>query len=149
MAELTAIESWVGALLAKLSPAQRTAVARKTGQALRRSQSKRITAQKDPDGSPYKPRAKPKRIRNKAGGIRRRAMFAKLKTARFMKVEASADEVGVGFLGRAARIAKRHQEGSSRKVYGRLRTTPKRELLGLSDEDLDLVRSTLLDHLTK
>lgn len=150
MSDFQAIEEWAGALLAKLTPTERRGVARKAGQALRREQNQRIKRQEAPDGSKYAPRAKqPKRFREKAGGIRRRAMFAKLRTAKFMKVQASPDEIGVGFLGRAAQIAKVHQEGNTRRTRsGRRYVTPQRELLGLSPSDVDVIRTTLLNHLT-
>jgi len=148
---LEAIESWAGALLVKLSPAQRAAVARKTGMALRRAQSRRIAAQRAPDGSAYALRAKSSgRFRQKAGTIKRRSMFAKLRTTRFMKIETSAQAVGVGFLGRAAKIARTHQYGARRtsRRTGRTYVTPKRELLGFSDHDLKIVRDTLIEHLS-
>lgn len=50
---LSALEDWVAPLLAKLEPAQRRALARNVGQALRRSQAARIAAQQNPDGSAY------------------------------------------------------------------------------------------------
>lgn len=151
MSDLQAIESWAGALLAKLTPSQRAQIARKTGMALRRSQSQRIAAQKNPDGSAYAPRAKNTgRFRQKSGTIKRRTMFSKLRTARFMNVDATASEVGVGFLGRAAQIAETHQEGATHRSRrtGRAIVTPKRELLGFSKADLQIIQDTLLDHLT-
>jgi len=151
MSDLESIESWAGALLTKLSPAQRAAVARQTGMALRRAQSRRIAAQRAPDGSAYPPRAKSSgRIRQKIGAIKRRSMFAKLRTARFMKIETSAQAVGVGFLGRAAKIARIHQEGARRtsRRTGRVYVTPRRELLGFSDNDIKIVRDTLIAHLS-
>lgn len=150
MSEFQAIEDWVGGLIHKLTPAQRARLARKAGQALRRSQSQRIAAQKSPDGSPYKPRAKqPGRFRQKQGAIRRGKMFTKLRTARFMKVSASPRDVGVGFMGRTARIAQEHQKGArtTSSRTGRTQVTPQRELLGFSSGDLDIVRDTILNHL--
>lgn len=150
MSDLQTIEEWAGALLARLSPAQRIRAARQVGMALRRSQSKRIAAQREPDGSSYTPRSPASsQFRQKAGAIKRRTMFARLRTTRFLKVEASAQEIGVGFMGRAASIARTHQNGARRQSRrtGRTYTTPKRELLGFSDSDIDTLRDTLLDHL--
>lgn len=149
MSDLSALEDWAGALLQKLTPQRRAAVARKVGQALRASQSRRIAAQKAPDGSAYPPRAKG--LRQKPGSIRRKAMFSKLRTAKYLKVSASAQEIGVGFTGRVARIAEVHQKGGrvaaspSRRAY----TMPRRELLGLTDGDLDIVRRALIDLLVE
>lgn len=150
MSDLQAIEEWAGALLQQLSPAQRITAARKVGQALRRSQSKRIAAQRAPDGSAYAPRSVATgRLRQKAGTIKRRTMFARLRTTRFLKVEASAQEIGVGFMGRAASIARTHQDGAKRRSRrsGITYTTPKRELLGFSADDIQHLRDSLLDHL--
>lgn len=47
---------WADGLLAKLSPGQRTQLAREIARSLRQSQSQRIAAQKNPDGSPFAPR---------------------------------------------------------------------------------------------
>ena len=50
--DLTLLETWCAPLLAKLTAGQRTQVARKIGQALRRSQHQRIVANRAPDGIP-------------------------------------------------------------------------------------------------
>lgn len=145
MSDLKALEDWAGALLQKLTPQQRAAVARKVGQTLRASQSQRIAAQKAPDGSAYQPRAKS--LRQKPGIIRRKAMFSKLRTAKYLKVSASAQEIGVGFIGRVARIAHVHQKGARVTPEGGRRpySMPRRELLGLTDSELDTVRGSLID----
>lgn len=149
MTDLAALESWAGALLQKLSPQERKAVTRKVGQALRASQRQRIAAQRAPDGSAYAPRSKKKGFRQKVGTVRRKAMFTKIRTAKFMRVDASDREVGVGFSGRVAAIAQVHQSGARRRSRstGRTYVTPRRELLGLSDSDIEIVRDALLEHL--
>lgn len=48
-------------------------------------------------------------LRAKAGRVKRAAMFAKLRTGRYMTVEATADGLALGFAGRVARIARVHQ----------------------------------------
>jgi phage virion morphogenesis protein len=63
--ELSAVETWAGALLGQLSPAGRRTVMRDVARELRRSQQKRIAAQRNPDGSAYEPR-KAKAVRKKA-----------------------------------------------------------------------------------
>jgi len=144
--DMEAIDAWVGALLARLTPARRLAVNRAVALELRRSQRQRIAAQRNPDGSPYKARApQPKGLRERAGKIRRRSMFAKLRTVRNLKHSATADDLAVGFSGRSAQIAQAHQEGSVRKARsGQRFVTPARILIGLSNQDLELVQDTYL-----
>ena len=73
--DLSQLETWCEPLLAKLQPGKRTQLARKIGQALRRSQHQRIVANKAPDGDSYLPRkrkpgATP--IRAKKGRVKRK-----------------------------------------------------------------------------
>ena len=65
MAELGAhdlgeLERFAGAILASLKPSERRSLLRKMARSLRRSQQQRITAQKNPDGSRFEPRKRPK-----------------------------------------------------------------------------------------
>lgn len=140
---LAALDSWLGRVLQGLSPGQRRRAATKLGQALRRSNLKRITQNTEPDGGSMEER-KPRldrrgRVRRKAGG----RMFRKLRLARFWRIDARPDSVEImprgsdklaaehhfgkkGFVGRAP-------DGS--KTFARY---PQRRLLGFSDSDRDL-----------
>lgn len=148
MDELQQFEEWAGPLLARLTPAARSALARTIGVELRRSQSARIQTQRAPDGSPYVPRKR--RLRDQAGKIKRGVMFAKLRQARYLKVRASHDEVTLGFLGRVSRIARVHQEGQMDAVRpgGPRVRYAHRPLLGFSAQDTQRVRDLLIDHLS-
>lgn len=147
---LEALEDWAAGLLGQLEPASRNRLARSLGQTLRRSQQQRVIAQRNPDGSKYAPR-KQRNLRVKQGRIKRKVqMFQKLRTARFLKVQGDGNAISVGFTGRIARIARVHQyglkdraeRGAPEMIYER------RELLGLLDADLDLIRDGILKHLT-
>ncbi|OWB27319.1 phage virion morphogenesis protein, partial [Xanthomonas oryzae] len=132
-------------LLARLQPGERRTLARKIGTELRRSQSQRIARQLAPDGTPYAPRKE--QLRNKAGRVKRKKMFAKLRQAKFLKVSASPNEVCVGFMGRVSRIASVHQDGQMDAVRPsgpRVRYL-KRTLLGVSKSDRAGIRSSILD----
>lgn len=144
--DLEALEDWAAPLLARLEDSQRRQLARRLATELRRSQRDRIRRQHNPDGTPYEPR---RRLRGKAGGIRRRAMFQKLATARYLKTRATANSAAVGFFGRVARIAAIHQYGRRDQVdrNGPAYDYPARELLGYTDRDLALIRDLLIDHL--
>jgi phage virion morphogenesis protein len=147
---LEALEDWAAGLLGQLEPASRIKLARSVGQALRRSQQQRIIAQQNPDGSKYVPR-KQRNLRGKQGRVKRKIkMFQKLRTASFLKVHADGNAASIGFTGRISRIARMHQFGLKDRPE---RGAPdvrydKRELLGLSESGLDLIRDYLLAHLT-
>lgn len=154
MDDLNALEDWAGALLSRLDPAQRRAVARDVGRELRKSQQGRIKAQQNPDGSPYEPRKArdnliSQRLREKRGRIKKGAMFVKMRTARYLKVTTDTQGIGIGFTGRVARLARVHQEGQSAEVArgGRNHLYPVRQLLGLTGAERDLIRDKLLRHL--
>ena len=151
MDDLTALESWAAGLLTQLAPASRRAAFRDIARELRRSQSTRIGQQKNPDQSAYearRPRPK-KHLRDKAGRIKRAAMFVKLKQARYLRAESDATGLAVGFAGRIARVARTHQLGLSDRVApgGPEYKYPARVLLGFTDEEREMIRDTLLKHL--
>jgi phage virion morphogenesis protein len=147
---LETLEDWAAGLLGQLEPASRNKLARSIGQALRRSQQQRIIAQRNPDGSKYAPR-KQRSLRGKQGRVKRKVqMFQKLRTARFLKVHGDGNSISVGFTGRIARIARVHHYGLKDRAE---RNAPdvryvQRELLGLSADDLDMIRDSLLMHFT-
>lgn len=146
--DLSALEDWAGGLLAKLDPREQRKVTQGIARDLRRNQQRRIAAQQNPDGTPFAPRKPRQTLRGKQSRIKRQ-MFTKLRQARYLKLQSTADSIAIGFLGRAARLARVHQYG--------LRDRPgqnapdvryaRRELLGFTPDDLDLIRDRLLDHL--
>lgn len=149
MSDLEQLEQWASPLLAKLQPAERRGLARRIGLELRRSQQLRIAAQQNPDGTRYAPR-KPQ-LRQRRGEIRRGAMFAKIRQAKHLKLQADASQISVGFFGRVARIARVHQEGLSDRVSrgGPQVRYERRQLLGFTDRDREMIRDALLEHLAK
>lgn len=150
--DLHQLEEWAGALLARLEPRQRIQVARKVGMELRRSQSQRIGDQRAPDGTSFIPRKERKDLRGKTGRIKRRRqnLFNKIRTARYLQVEATDNEVAVGFFGRIARIARVHQFGLKDRIAkdGPEYTYPARVLLGLSEAERERIRDIYLDHIS-
>ncbi|WP_313128923.1 phage virion morphogenesis protein [Stutzerimonas nitrititolerans] len=148
--DLHALEDWAGALLNQLQPKERRQVTQDIARDLRRSQQKRIATQRNPGGTPFAPRKPRQPLRAKAGRIKQRKMFAKLRTARYLRLQSDASSIAIGFVGRLSRIARVHQYGLRDKPG---RNSPdvqyqRRELLGFSDGDLDTIRSSLLRHLT-
>ncbi|GGY03807.1 phage virion morphogenesis protein [Paludibacterium paludis] len=145
---MTRYEDELSGLLMKLSPPQRRKLAREIATALRRETVKRIAAQENPDGSPMDPR-KPQ-LRSQKGRIRR-SMFAKLRTAKYLKTDATPNKAVVGFVARVERIARVHQEGLRDRVRpdGPTYQYPRRQLLGFADESVAMVSDRLLNFITK
>lgn len=149
--DLRQLEEWAGAFLRKLEPDQRRTLAVTIGNKLRRSQMARIRSQQNPDGSAFEPRKKPAgTLRNRRGAIKRNAMFAKLSTSRFFKMQASGDQVVIGFFGRVAKIARVHQDGLIDRVApkGALYRYPSRVIIGFTAADRQMIRDELIDHLS-
>ena len=151
--DLYALEAWATALLAKLQPAQRRAINHKVAIDLRRSQAQRIKAQQGPDGAAYPARKRRKEFKGKNGRIKRQkaAMFAKIRTAKHLKVKATGNQIEVGFFGWVARVAHVHQFGQQERVTkkGTVYKYPERPLLGLSELDRMVVRESILLHMKK
>lgn len=149
--ELTAIEDWATALQQRIAPGGRRQVARAIAIELRRSQQQRIAAQRDPDDQPFAPRKPRKDLRGKRGRIKRGAMFAKLRQARWLKTRVTGTGVEVGFFGRVGHIASVHQYGQVDAVApnGPRVRYPARRLLGFTAADRTMIRDRLIDHLSR
>jgi phage virion morphogenesis protein len=149
--DLHALATWAGALLARLQPAQRRAINHKVAIDLRRSQAQRIKAQQGPDGTAYPARKRRKEFKGKNGRIKRQKaeMFAKIRTAKHLKVKASNDQIEIGYFGWVARVAHVHQFGLRDVVSkkGPARKYPERRLLGLNKLDRVFIRDSFLRHI--
>ncbi|UOF13249.1 phage virion morphogenesis protein [Lysobacter capsici] len=143
MSDLDALEGWAAPLIAALSPAARRTLLRALAVDLRRSQQERIARQQNPDGSAYVAR------RPQRAGHARRAMFHRIRQARYLKAKIMPNGVQVGYQGRVARIARVHQEGGAEqsRPSGAVVRYARRKLLGLNEMDRDKVRRALLSRL--
>ncbi|MGA6673752.1 phage virion morphogenesis protein [Escherichia coli] len=75
-------------------------------------------------------------------------MFAKLRTARYLKARGDAGGLTVGYDGVAARIARVHQFGERDRVAAGVYTDyPARELLGITPADERLIADRLLNRI--
>lgn len=142
------LDAYLSALLSKLDAQQRRVLARAVAVELRRRQSARIAAQRNPDGTAYEPR-KPQ-LRHKRGSIRR-SMFTRLGMARYMRIETDPNIAAITFAGKALRIATVHHFGLRDRVNknGLTAKYPARELLGFDDSDIGRVTDLVLEHVTK
>ena len=151
MATVEEVQAKLTVLINNLSPQARRQLARNIGQALRKNQQARIARQENPDGTAFEPRKPRKEFGKKKGRIKRKAMFAKLRTARYFKIQSNANEVSVGFNGSSAMIAKVHQYGlmsSPSKTKDYKVRYAQRELLGFSQSDLDVIEDLVLAQLS-
>lgn len=151
MATVEEAQAKLTALINNLSPQARRQLARNIGQALRKSQQARIARQQNPDGTAFEPRKAQKQFGKKKGRIKRKAMFAKLRTAKYLKVRSNANEVAVGFTESSSIIANIHQYGligTVNKKHGLKVQYAQRELLGFSESDVELIENLIIEQLS-
>lgn len=151
MATVEEVQAKLTALINNLSPQARRQLARNIGQALRKNQQARIARQENPDGTAFEPRKPRKEFGKKKGRIKRKAMFAKLRTAKHLKIKSNANEVSIGFTSSSAAIAKIHQYGlmsSPSKTKNFKVRYAQRELLGFSQSDLDIIEDLVIEQLS-
>jgi len=143
--DLEQLTAWASAFLARLEPTARRSLLRAVATDLRRRNAARIAEQRNPDGTPYAPR-KPQ-LRLRAGRVRR-AMFMRLRTARFLKTESDAGSAAITVAASAQRIAKVHHFGLRDRVNkaGLQVQYAQRELLGFDDADVERLADLVLAH---
>jgi hypothetical protein len=88
--------------------------------------------------------------RKRPARIRRRAMFRRLATARFLRSGVDDQGVWVGFTGKVAQIASVHQHGLRDKpsLSAKAVAYPKRELLGITEGESNMLLDILYSQLS-
>ena len=151
MSDFADIEALAGALLRRVDAGERSKILRVMARTLRNSQAARITRQQDPDGQPFAARkAQPLGRLRRGGTIKRKAMFRKLRNTTNLQAGSTDTEAWVGFSGRAARIARVHQEGledAPAKGAKPVRYA-RRMLLGDTDAERQALLDILFTHVT-
>lgn len=140
-----ALEAFAADLIAGLDAGSRQQLATRIAQLLRQQNQRRIAAQQAPDGTPYAPR----KLQAKSGRIRR-AMFAKLRTARYLKAKGTPEGALVSFTAEVSRLASVHHLGLRDRVSRRSSlevTYTARPLLGIPPEDEALIAGLCADHI--
>ncbi|HCM9092784.1 TPA: phage virion morphogenesis protein [Enterobacter kobei] len=147
MIEFKPFDDKLVGLIGAMSPAGRQKLAAEIAKELRKSQQQRIKLQKAPDGTTYQAR-KRQPLRAKSGRIKR-AMFQKLRTARYIKASGSNDATVVEFTGKVQRIARVHQLGLKDRPNPHSRDVQysERQLLGFNRADKNLVEDLIIEHL--
>lgn len=129
-------------LLKNISKPRRRLLYQQIGQELARNQRRRIKAQQNPDGSPFEPRKKRKQFSRKKGRIKNQLMFKKIVSPSHLKLRYEQEGISLGFYGGDAAIANVHQYGlySSPSKYKYFKVKyAQRELLGFSEEDIEMI----------
>ncbi|MGE4800085.1 phage virion morphogenesis protein [Yersinia hibernica] len=149
MNELKPFDDALAGLIANLTPKARKALAVTVAKRLRASQQQRIKRQQAPDGTPYAAR-KSQPLRKPKGRIKKE-MFAKLRTARYMKANSNPNEAVVEFAGRVERIARVHHFGLRDRpnVHSKDVRYDERPLLGFTLQDRELVENAVFAYLAK
>ncbi|WP_338560683.1 phage virion morphogenesis protein [Erwinia sp. E_sp_B04_7] len=143
---LQAFDERLGALINNLSPAARKEMARTIAERLRAGQQQNIKRQQAPDGTPFKPRKAP--ARKKKGRVKRE-MFAKMRTAKYLKAKGTADDAIIEFTGNVQRMARVHHYGLRDRPArgGKDVQYEARPLLGFSESDIKIVEDIILSNL--
>ena len=145
---LEAFDQRLGALIGNLSPAARKEMARTIAKRLRAGQQQNIKRQQAPDGTPFKPRRAP--VRKKKGRVKRE-MFAKMRTAKYMKAKGTADDAVIEFTGNVQRMARVHHYGLRDRPArgGKDVQYEARPLLGLTDNDRQMIEQEIITRLSE
>lgn len=146
MSEFDALEKRLGALIGNLSAPARRALASTVAKRLRASQQQNIRRQQAPDGTPFAPRKT--QARKKKGRVKRE-MFAKLRTVKYMKAQATSDEAVVQFTGRVQRMARVHHYGLRDRPSrnGKEVQYDARPLLGINDKTIKDIEEIIISFL--
>lgn len=146
MAQLEALTDHLNHLLVKLTEQERKKLLLEIARKIRLSQKTRIAQQKNVDQSKYVPR---KNLRDRKGKIKRE-MFNQIKNAKYLRINQIEQGIAIGFNERISRIARVHQEGLVDRVDHGSNTKKvkyaKRELLGFTDREIDLIEHSLVSH---
>ena len=137
------LESWVALTIARLQPAEQRKLLRKVGQDLRRANRQRMAAQTDPDGRAWEPRKEYGRTRRG----RPKQMMRKLRQAKRLRVEVSDSLIRIGWRGHDSYLASVHHFGLTQRLQFGLAHYPERPLLGITEGDAQMIRTSLLQHL--
>ena len=151
MSDFADLEALAGALLRRVDAGERSKVLRVMARMLRSSQATRIARQQDPDGQAFAARKTQPAGRLRRGGtIKRKAMFRKLRNTSNLKAGSTDTEAWVGFSGRAARIARVHQEGleDAPATGAKPVRYARRILLGDTEAERQALLDILFEHVT-
>ncbi len=149
MTELNPLIDKLNGIIQSAEPAERKSLIKQIAVNVRRTQAERTKENRNPDGSQYEAR-KPQKLQAKKGAIRRR-MFQKLILAKWLKAKTTATDASIEFIGGAGRIARVSQYGLRDRVNkkGLEVQYSQRELLGLTNQELEMIEDIVLSSMIK
>lgn len=146
--DLTRLNELFDGLIQQLSPTARKQLSRDISRRLRASQAQRIKQNNAPDGSAFEARKPQPTWAKRLGAIKKKLMFQKIIRQKYLKPEYSSQAASVGFTGFISRVATEHQYGLRGRINERISAQyPKRELLGFTTSELDMIEETIITHL--
>ncbi|MGL4938746.1 phage virion morphogenesis protein [Shewanella sp.] len=146
--DLTRINELFDGLIQQLSPAARKQLSRDIARRLRASQAQRIKQNAAPDGSAFAARKPQPDWAKRSGAIKKKLMFQKIIRQKYLKPTYSEQGASVGFGGFLSRVATIHQYGLRARVNQSTSAQyPKRELLGFTSEEQDMIERVIINHL--
>ncbi len=146
--DLNHLNQMFDGLIEQLSPKGKKQLSRDVSRRLRGSQAQRIKQNKAPDGSAFETRKPRPEWAKRKGAIKNKLMFQKLTRQKYLKPKHTANEASIGFTGLLAHIAREHQYGLRGRVSQGISVQyPKRELLGFTESEMDMIEETIIKHL--
>ena len=147
MSDFEEVQKRFEGLITALAPSARLKLMRQISVDLAKNQRKRITAQQNPDGTAFAPRKISLRRRKKQNRIKTKKMFSKIKSARFLKRTVTDNGLTIGYSGKISEIASAHQYGKTERHGRKIYHMPQREILGITNEDKELVERLIMQKL--
>lgn len=146
--DLNRLNELFDGLIQQLSPAARKQLSRDISRRLRASQAQRIKQNTAPDGSAFEARKPQPTWAKRLGAIKKKLMFQKIIRQKYLKPEYSASAATVGFTGFISRVATEHQYGLRGRINERISIRyPQRELLGLTQNEMNMIEAVIIRHL--
>lgn len=146
---LFVFSQYLDALMLELSPRKRQIFFSRLGKDLAKINAARIKANVSPDGEAFAPRLPQTKLRAKKG--KTKAMFQRM--GKYIDSKPSSSGLELSFKGFAAKIANVHhfgEEDTPDKKRPTLRIRYKsRQLLGISESDLELIVNRILESISK
>lgn len=149
--DVSQIKTAFAQLLQNISKPRRRLLYQQIGRELARSQRRRVKAQQNPDGTAYEPR-KPQKVRSKKPKNRVKGkMFKRIPSPSHLKLRKNENGITLGYSGGDAAIARVHQFGLKSRVSDKSAIKAQyaqRELLGFTDEDIDMIENFIIKQLS-
>lgn len=139
--DMSAFHAYFEHAIAQLSPQGQRKMQQAIGKYLRQANRQRLTAQTGPEGNAW-----PKR---KGSGSASGKMFKKMRGNGHLKLKHQAGGLRMGWYGRVGSIARIHHYGLSERLqYGTAKYAT-RELIGINANDIDAIKSIIIEHLAQ